>query len=138
MALPPTIRNFVAKIGHSDTMALVRELGGRDFRFPAGRSGANYEYLVEIVGVRSANILVAECNGDEIYIALCDNALRADRNRRMIARYDALLKDGHSSRGAVGILVQEFRPISNRTVEKIVNGPVPTMAPEMVAQGQLF
>lgn len=138
MALPATIQTIVGLIGHGPAMALVRELGGQDFRFPARREGSNWEALVEIVGPREARRLQEHFAGSETYIALCDNALRADRNRRMITRYDALLAAGHSSRGAVGILVQEFRPISNRSVEKIVNGPTPSAAPEMVAQGQLF
>lgn len=119
-------------------MCLVREMGGQDFRFPMGKRGANWEALVEIVGAREAGKLLASFGGDEVYIALCDHALRADRNRRMIARYDALLGEGHSSRGAVSILVQEFRPISNRSVEKIVNGPMPSTHLEMVTQGSLF
>lgn len=138
MALPQTIQTIVELIGHADAMALVRELGGRDFRVPASKGGANWEYLVEIVGPSSAAKVLERYRGEEVYIALCERALKADRNRRMIARYDALLAQGHSSRGAVSILVGEFRPISNRTVEMIVNGPVPSAAPEMVSQGQLF
>ena len=138
MALPSTVQTIVGLIGHGQAMTLVRELGGQDFRFPTSQKSANWEHLVEIVGYRSARSLVAHFGGEEIYIPLCDRSLRDDRNRRMIARYDALLVQGHSSRGAVSILVQEFRPISNRSVEKIVNGPVPSQAPEMVTQGQLF
>lgn len=138
MALPSTIQTIVDIVGHGPAMDLVREFGGQDFRFPARCDGANWEALVEIIGERLSTKLQARFAGTETYIALCDRALRADRDRRMIARYDALLRKGYSSRGAVGILVQEFRPISNRTVEKIVNGPVPSAAPEMVAQGSLF
>ncbi len=138
MALPETIQIIVGIIGHGPAMELVRAFGGQDFRFPARREGAAWESLVEILGERLARKLQEAFAGSETYIALCDRALRADRDRRMIARYDALLAEGHSSRGAVGILVQEFRPISNRTVEKIVNGPVPSAAPEMVTQGSLF
>jgi hypothetical protein len=138
MALPPTIQTIVGLIGHAKAMALVEALGGQDFRFPVRKQGDNWEVLVETVGPRAASALVDYFNGDEVYIALCNEALRADRNRRMIVRYDALLREGHSSRGAVSVLVQEFRPISNRTVEKIVNGPAPSAQPEMVTQGSLF
>lgn len=61
---------------------------------------------------------------------------QADRNRRIIERYDQLLLDGNSARGAVSILVREFAPISNRWIEQIVNAPVPVV-PELV-QASLF
>lgn len=138
MALPPTIQTIVSLIGHGPAMALVRELGGQNFRVPASDKSDNWAYLVEIIGPNEAKWIVQRFRGEEVYIALCNDALRADRDRRMITRYDALLREGNSSRGAVSILVREFRPISNRTVEKIVNGPMPSAAPEMVVQGQLF
>lgn len=138
MALPTTIQTIVSLIGHGPTMELVRELGGNDFRFPSSRESANWEYLVEILGERLAGRLVERFRGEEVYIALCTQAVKADQHRQMIARYDTLLAEGHSSRGAVSILVREFRPISNRTVERIVNGPAPSAQPEMVVQGMLF
>lgn len=139
MALPATIQTIVGLIGYGQTMALVGDLGGQDFRFPAAgsRQSANWEHLFELVGPRDADRLVRHFDGSEVYIAQCHRALKADRNRKMIARYDALLQDGHSSRGAVSVLVREFK-LSNRQVEKIVNGPMPSAAPEMVAQGSLF
>ncbi|MFZ2269068.1 MAG: hypothetical protein WAV95_15945 [Azonexus sp.] len=138
MALPATIQTIVKLIGHGDAMALVRELGGQEFRFPMAKNSEKWEYLVEIVGPLSAGNLLATFSGSVVYIALCTNALRDDRDRRMIDRYERLLRERHSSRGAISILVQEFRPISNRTVRKIVNGPTPSMASELVAQGNLF
>lgn len=139
MALPPTIQTIVGLIGYGATMALVAELGGQDFRFPTQTMGENWEALVEIVGARCARALLEHFRGEEVYIALCDRALRLDRHRRLIQRYDKLLAEGHSGRGAVSILVREFKPISNRQVEKIVNRPAPSsMAPEMVVQGELF
>lgn len=138
MALPPIITTIVSIIGHGPAMDMVRELGGQDYRFPISKTSASWEYLVEIVGYKNAGKLVGRFGGEEVYIALCHDALRIDRNRLMIQRYDYLLRDGHSSRGAVSMLVTEFRPISNRTVEKIINGPVPSALPEVSAQGSLF
>jgi hypothetical protein len=138
MALPPTILTIVGLIGHGPAMQLVRELGGQDFRFPVTKRGANWEHLVEIVGDKAAGKLLEYFKGEEVYIAWCDKALRQDRNRRMILRYEALLAEGHSSRGAVSILVRECGPISNRRVEIIVNGPIPAAMPAMAAQGSLF
>ena len=137
MALPPVIQEIIRHIGHGHAMALVREFGGQDLRIPKADGSDLYAALVEVIGERATKALCAAMGGEEIYIALCHHAMKHDRNRRMIAKYDKLLKQGHSSRGAVSVLVREFRPISNRQVEKIINSPLPE--PSTVAvQAQLF
>jgi len=119
-------------------MSMVHDLGGQSYRFPVSRKSDVWEHLVELIGARSAEVLCQEFGGSEVYIALCHHALKADRNRSMIARYEALLGEGHSSRGAVTVLVREFR-MSHRQIEKIVNGPSPAgEVMEMVTQGSLF
>ncbi len=138
MALPEVIQTIVEIIGHGPAMELVRTFGGQEIRFPTGRDSAVWESLVETVGERHAARLVERFGGNETYIALCAKSLRNDQARRIIARYETLLGQGHSSRGAITVLVQEFRPISNRTVQKIINSPAPSPAPEMVTQGSLF
>ncbi|MDR2186868.1 MAG: hypothetical protein LBE62_02315 [Azonexus sp.] len=138
MALPPMIKAIADLIGYGLAMNLVRELGGQDFRFPAAAGGAAWEALVEIVGPQAAEKLVGRFRGEEVYIALCEQSIKDEQRQKMIGRYEALLKAGHSGRGAVSVLVREFRPISNRTVEKIVNGPLPETIPGLAAQGSLF
>jgi len=116
-------------------MTLVDDLGGQDFRIPVCRDAEQLEHLVELIGPRAADRVRQHFAVQEIYIARCDAALRAERNRRLIARYEALLAEGLSSCSAVTVVVREFR-LSNRQVEKIVNGPSPVgVAMEMVAQG---
>lgn len=126
MALPVVIQEIIRYIGHSHTMELVQAFGGQELRIPKTESSDTWAALVEVIGERATRQLVAGMAGGEpIYIALCARAVKADRNRRLIARYDQLLREGHSGRGAVSILVREFAPISNRWVETIVNAPVP-------------
>lgn len=138
MALPDTIQTIVGLIGHAKAMQLVEDLGGQDFRFPVTRAAEQFEHLVDLIGPRAAERLHQHFSGQEVYIARCDAALRTDRNRLLIARYEVLLAQGNSSRGAVSVLVREFR-LSNRQIEKIVNGPSPAgQALEMVSQGSLF
>lgn len=138
MALPATIQTVVRLVGHAKAMALVHDLGGQDYRFPASRTSDAWEHLVDLIGDRAADVLCQEFGGSEVYIALCHQAIKADRNRTLIARYEALLLDGYSSRGAVSVLVREYR-LSNRQIQKIVNGPSPAgEALEMVTQGSLF
>ena len=137
MSLPATIRELVDLIGHGKAMALVREFGGQELRLPRTPESAVWAALAEIIGEAPTQALAAWRGGEYLYISLCAAPLRADRNRKMIARYEKLLKEGHTSGGAVEVLVREFRPISYRWVERIVNSPLPD--PSGVApQGQLF
>lgn len=137
MALPAVVQQFVSIIGHGPAMALVREFGGLDLRIPRAEGGDTWAALAEVIGEPETRRLVAAMGGVEVYVALCDHALKHDRNREMVAKYDKLLKLGHSSRGAVAVLVREFRPISNRQVEKIVNSPLPEPS-GMARQPSLF
>ena len=138
MSLPAGILEIIEVIGHGKAMLLVHEFGGQELRIPRTEGSDTWAALAEVVGERAMERLAAAFGGgDPLYIALCQQALKQDRNRKMIARYEMLIKEGHSGRGAVSILVREFRPISNRQVEKIINSPMP--APSAVAeQGQLF
>lgn len=138
MALPATIQNIVSIIGHARAMELVRDLGGQSYRFPVGQTSDTWEHLVELIGTSAAARLCQHYGGEEVYIARCDAALRADRNRKIIACYEALMAEGYSSRGAISVLVREFK-MSNRQIEKIINGPSPNFAvTELVTQGSLF
>ena len=124
--LPEVIQEIVRLIGHSHAMALVHEFGGQELRIPKTEASDTWAALVEVIGEPATRQLAASLGGGEpIYIALCARAVKADRNRRLIERYDELLRAGHSGRGAVSVLVREFAPISNRWVEKIVNAPMP-------------
>jgi len=136
MSLPAVVQEIVGIIGHGPAMELVRAFGGQELRVPKTDASDTWAALVEIIGEPLTRALAAAFGGEPVYIALCDRALRHDRNRKMIAQYEKLLKQGHSSRGAVSVLVREYRPISYRTVEKIVNAPLP--AAEAVLQGELF
>ena len=136
--LPEVIQEIVRLVGHSHAMALVHAFGGQELRIPKTEASDTWAALVEVIGEPATRKLAAGLGGGEpIYIALCARAVKADRNRRMIERYDDLLREGHSGRGAVSVLVREFAPISNRWVEKIVNAPVPEVAGLQI-QPELF
>lgn len=138
MALPDVIQELIRLIGHGKTMALVHEFGGQELRIPRTDVSDTWAALAEVIGELATRILASTFGGgDPLYIALCDKAIKQERNRKMIARYETLLNSAHSGRGAVSILVREFGPISYRQVEKIVNSPLPE--PSTVAmQAELF
>lgn len=137
MALPAVIQWLVETIGHGHTMALVREFGGQELRIPMAEGSDTWAALAEVIGDRAMKQLAAEIGIErEIYIAKCERALKQDRNRKIIARYDKLLRDGHSGRGAVAVLVREFK-LSYRTIENVINAPLPEPSTVM-QQAQLF
>lgn len=138
--LPESVQNLVRLIGYGRAMDMVREMGGNEFRFPVRPEGHQYDWLVEVVGPGAAKLLHDHYQGEILYIPLCKRALIADRDRLMIARYEELIRSGLSGRAAVAAIVTDtrFRPISNRSVEKIVNRPAPPGMREMAAQGSLF
>ncbi len=138
MALPTVIQEIVRLIGHSKTMLLVQHFGGQEIRVPKGEGSDTWAALAEVIGYEATTRLCREFGGGEpIYIALCAKAVRDERNRRIVTRYDSLLREGHSSGGAVSVLVREFAPISYRWIEKIVNSPLPEPT-ELRMQAQLF
>lgn len=136
--LPPIVQEIVDLIGHSKAMAFIREFGGQELKFPRTGASDSWHYIAEVIGVKATNKL-GDTFGNQgyIYIPMCTRPMKLERNRHMIQRYDALLKEGHSARGAVQILVREFRPINHRHVERIVNSPMPE-AQTMSAQRDLF
>lgn len=126
MSLPAGIQEIIRAIGPGPAMVLVQTFGGQEIRIPRSAGSEAWAVLVEAIGEASTRQLAAALGGgDPIYIALCMRALKADRNARMIARYDALLGEGNSGRRAVAQLVREFAPISYRQIETIVNSALP-------------
>lgn len=138
MALPRVIGDLVELIGHGKTMELVREFGGQAMRIPKTDASDTWAALAEVIGEKATRTLAATFGDEgEIYIAKCAGALRAERNRAIVARADALLAEGHSSRGATSVLVRETG-LCYRQLEKIINGPAPEAGQDMVTQGSLF
>ena len=137
MSLPATIEALIGIIGHSKTRDLVREFGGQNLRIPRTEMSEVWGALVEVIGEKATRRLSDALGGEgEIYISKCDAAMRDDRNRKMIQRYDQLMREGHSARGATSVLVREVK-LSYRQIEIIVNAPVPEAA-GLALQGQLF
>ncbi|ANQ83675.1 hypothetical protein dqs_0599 [Azoarcus olearius] len=91
--LPATARDLVRLLGWPKAEALIRELGGIPYPVPKGADNnsagaARYERLVEVVGPRGANALVAEYGGDTLVIPKCKAAIARARMRAMKARCD--------------------------------------------------
>lgn len=123
--LPPMIREFVRLVGHAKTMRLVADFGGTRLRMTDSEDHPDHQALIESIGAKATKALTAAFKAEgEVYVAKCDRALRDDRNRRIIQRYDELLKGGYSSPAAAQVLAREHR-LSYRTIETVVNTQSP-------------
>jgi hypothetical protein len=138
--LPESVQNLVRLIGFGLTMKMVNEMGGERLHIPRRPEGGEYDWLVDVLGEGAAEVVQKQYRGENLYIPFCARALIADRDRLVIARYEAFLKAGYSGRAASRLIRRDpqFRGISYRTIQKIVNRPAPPGMPEMVVQGTLF
>lgn len=89
--LPASVLELIQVIGIGPALALVRAYGGNVLKMPsrARRSGVLRTRLIEILGEAAALKLIDHYAGETLAIARCDRALRDERNRRIVADYDA-------------------------------------------------
>lgn len=122
--LPPIIEQLVSLIGIDAVQALVeaRLLGYRQ-RVGRSRDCEWWREWADVVGDGAADTVMHAWAGEDIYFPACYDAVRAERNRQIVARYDALIAEGTSARRAVRQLCRAFR-LSDRQIESIVNRPV--------------
>lgn len=88
--LPATARQLVEIIGLDATIELVKAEGGNELRIPDVVGGASrmWARLQEIIGDEAATSLVERCRHTGVYVPMCVAALRAERNRDILARFD--------------------------------------------------
>lgn len=121
--LPPVIEQLAAVIGIEAIQALIdaRLLGFRQ-RIGRSRECEWWREWADVIGEGHADAVMKVWAGEEIYFPACEDAVRAERNRRLVSEYDALLAEGVSARKATRMLCRRYR-MSDRTIERIVNQP---------------
>lgn len=111
--LPKSIRDLVELIGLPATLTLVKAYGGIYLKVPVGvrADGATRARLVGMLGEEAAEKLIRTYGGERVAIARCEAALRDERDRRIIAEYDAntsaatlALREGMTERNIRNIL----------------------------------
>lgn len=90
--LPPSIRDLIELVGMPATMALVKEYGGICINkvpvYGSGKEGAIRARLIELMGEEAAEKFIQVYSGERFPVARCAEALRDERDRRIIAAYD--------------------------------------------------
>ena len=125
--LPPNARLLVEIIGLDAALRLIKERGGETFVFAKGirrEGGAQYAEISEIVGEENAAKLGAQLGGTPYSIPLCAKAMRAARDDKIRAEFDILTREeNYSGRAAIEHLTRAHRPITDRTIWRILGNP---------------
>ena len=88
--LPKSVRDIVELVGLPAALALVKAYGGIYLKVPVGnRDGQTRDRLIEMMGEEAALKFIAHYGGERISMPRCEAALRDERDRRIIADYDA-------------------------------------------------
>lgn len=121
--LPKSAMSFVNLIGLKPTLALVSVFGGAEIRFVKNAASWNFEKIANVIGRDAAIKLGNEFTcAESIYVPRCDVTRRKLRDRQIIIEFDErTVKEGMSGRDATNDLAIKWG-ISNRQIEKIVNG----------------
>ena len=121
--LPRSVRDIVELVGLTPALALVSAYPGCYIKVPKGirADGVMCSRLIAIMGLDAAETFIATYAGERMLIPRCVQAVRDERDRRIIADYD---KGTGVDKLAVNHLltVRQIRTILKRTPGEGVNG----------------
>lgn len=124
--LPRLVRDIIDLVGHMPALALVQAYPGNIIKVPTGalESGAMRTRLIGIMGPEAAETFIATYAGERLTIPRCVQALRDERDRQIIADYDA----GQSVpllAGKYTLTERQIRTILKRVPGEVVSGLQP-------------
>ena len=120
--LPPVIEQLVGIVGIECVQQLVeaRLLGYRQ-RIGRSRECEWWREWADVIGDGPTDAVMRVWAGQQIYFPACADAVRAERNRQIVLRFDQMTRgEGLSAGRAVRRLCQQFR-LTDRTIDSIVN-----------------
>lgn len=122
--LPPIIEQLISIVGIEAVQALLEaRLLGFKQRIGRSRDCEWWRDWSDVIGEGPTDAVMRVWAGQVLFFPACVAAVRNERNRRIVAEYDALLAGGVSARRAVRQLCRAHR-VSDRQIETIVNRPV--------------
>lgn len=91
--LPQSALDLIGLIGMSATAKLIQTIPGIKFPVPRGEANnaegtARFATFVEIIGEDAARLIVKHYGGSDIYVPSCKKAIRAARDRQIVADYE--------------------------------------------------
>lgn len=122
--LPPIIEQLVGIVGIECVQQLVeaRLLGYRQ-RIGRSRECEWWREWADVIGDGPTDAVMRVWAGQQVYFPACADAVRAERNRQVVQRFDHMTRvEGLSASRAVRRLCRQFR-LSDRTIDSIINAP---------------
>lgn len=114
--LPKSVRDIIELIGLAPAMALVQAFPGNIIKVPVGaiEDGKMRTRLIGLMGIEAAEKFIATYGGERLAIPRCVQAIRDERDRRIIDEYDAG-KPVSSLALDFGLTERQIRTILKRT-----------------------
>lgn len=107
-------------IGLEKVLILSRELGGTEVRFPHNEDCDGFKRLAALIGGESVKEVARLVGINCLYIPMLSSFQRRIKHRKIIQRYEELLRELGRTRAAGAAVAKEFGH-SERWVRQIVN-----------------
>lgn len=123
--LPESVLALMTVIGLSETVELVKNLGGTTYPLRQGRtkgSESRLAYLEEIIGGAAVEKMVAALAPCDLFIPKCDQALLELRDRHIRRRFDVQTGKGVPAYEAVNDLALAHK-LTDRHIWRILKKP---------------
>lgn len=115
-----SISDIEILIGLEKLIILCREYGGMEIRFPKDEGCESFKELAALIGGESVKEIALHVGRGAVYIPMMSRFKKRMEHRKIIARYDELLRELGTGRKATMAVAKEFEK-SERWVRTVVN-----------------
>lgn len=122
---PESVRELIGLLGLEAALILVKEYGGLVISIPFRNLGGEQgRRLAQLIGFEKAVELVGRYGGERLLIPRCVAAMKAIRNRKIVAEYSGgkpvriISREYELSERAVWLILSTPEPAEVATIEK--------------------
>lgn len=130
--LPTSVQDMIDLVGAGPALALVKAFGGNVIKVPSrtSREGRMRGRLVEIMGETAAILFIDRYSSEKLSIPRCAVAVRDNRDRGIIAAYDAGQSVAILARQEL-LTERQVRTILKRSLGAVALAPEPGQHPQL-------
>lgn len=120
--IPSAFSDIEWLIGLDKVLILSREYGGQEITFPHREGSKRWKEFENLIGYEDTKKLSEHVGGPQVvYIPMMRRFKCQETRRKILERFDELLKEIGSSRQAIKVVAKEFER-TERHVRRVVNG----------------